>query len=99
MIKNKVMAQYIDAVVAEINRQIELLKPYLGACAGQIVAEANAKLSVLEDLKKFLDTIEVKEVDLEKEYKDFLKCDDGRSMFETAKHFFALVSGKIITKK
>ena len=41
-------------------------------------------------LKKRFEALEVKEVDLEKEYKDFLKCDDGRSMFETAKHFFAL---------
>jgi hypothetical protein len=37
-----------------------------------------------------IDTLEVKEVDLEKEYKDFIKSDNGRSMFETAKHFFEL---------
>ncbi len=165
------MGKYIplDSVVMEINRQIELLKPFLGACAGQILAEANAKLSVLEGLKNFLETLEVKEmgvdlgdpkgdksakyiidtkklevkevantpnirfphyksivekvfgagnlesfeydeaeqlvslakeellkdlevkeVDLEKEYKDFIKSDNGRSMFETAKHFFDL---------
>ena len=54
-----------DALVAEIDRQIELLKPFLGACAGQIVAEANDKLSVLEELKNFLNTLEVKEVDLD----------------------------------
>jgi len=41
-------------------------------------------------LKQFINTLEVKEVDFEKEYKDFLKCDNGRSMFETAKHFFEL---------
>ena len=44
----------------------------------------------LELVKRILDTLEVKEVDLEKEYKDFIKCDNGRSMFETAKHFFEL---------
>lgn len=38
----------------------------------------------------FLDTLDVKEVDLEKEYKDFIKSDNGRSMFETAKHFYEL---------
>ena len=32
----------------------------------------------------------VKEVDLEKEYKMFIDHDNGRSMFETAKHFFEL---------
>lgn len=38
----------------------------------------------------FLNTLEVKEVDLEKEYKEFINCDNGRSMFETAKYFFEL---------
>lgn len=79
-----------DRIVAEVERQIELLKPFLGACAGQIVAEANDKLSVLEWLKNFLDTLEVKEVDLEKECRNFIKSDNGRSMLETAKHFFEL---------
>ena len=37
-----------------------------------------------------LDTLEVKEVDLEKEYEEFIDCDNGRSMFETAKYFFEL---------
>ena len=41
-------------------------------------------------MKKTIDSLEVKEVDLEKEYKDFIKSDNGRSMFETAKHFFEL---------
>lgn len=39
---------------------------------------------------RYKENLEVKEVDLEKEYKDFIKCDNGRSMFETAKHFFEL---------
>ena len=68
------MEQYIpkSALVAEINRQIELLNPFLGACAGQIVAEANAKLSVLEKLNNFLDTLEVKEVDLDESARHYL---------------------------
>lgn len=38
----------------------------------------------------YKNTCENKEVDLEKEYKEFIDCDNGRSMFETAKHFFEL---------
>ena len=57
------MKHLIDnRIVEEIERQIELLKPFLGACAGQVLAEANAKLSVLEGLKNFIKTLEVKEV-------------------------------------
>ena len=37
-----------------------------------------------------INNLEVKEVDLEKEYKEFINCDNGRSMFETAKYFFEL---------
>jgi len=92
------MAQYIDKdrIVAEVERQIELLKPYLGACARQIVAEANDKLSVLEWLKNFLDTLEVKEVDLEKEidlvedkYRGFESLSRA-DVIDVAKHFFEL---------
>lgn len=93
-----------DALVAEIDRQIELLKPFLGACAGQIVAEANDKLSVLEELKNFFDTLEVKEVDLGAELNKWRhnhfhgrrdKEASGEylkrvSQLELAKHFFEL---------
>lgn len=44
----------------------------------------------LYEIQDFLDTLETKEVDLEKEYKEFINCNNGRSMFETAKHFFEL---------
>lgn len=88
-----------DALVVEIDRQIELLKPFLGACAGQIVAEANDKLSVLEELKNFIDSLEVKEVDL-----DYIKDEldkvvkiykpDGHfgwgTLYNIAIHFFEL---------
>lgn len=77
------MEQYIpkSALVAEIEKlhQKHTSKEYCDEAA-----------LVLEKLEDFINTLEVKEVDLEKEYKDFLKCDDGRSMFETAKHFFEL---------
>ena len=46
--------------------------------------------SNMHSILSFIDTLEVKEVDLEKEYKDFIKSDNGRSMFEIAKHFFEL---------
>ncbi len=44
----------------------------------------------LYKVESIIDTLEVKEVDLEKEYKKFIDCDNGRSMFETARHFFEL---------
>lgn len=31
-----------------------------------------------------------KEVDLKKEYRDYINCDNGHTMFEIAKHFFEL---------
>ena len=39
---------------------------------------------------RYKENLKVKEVDLEKEYKDFIKSDNGRSMFETAKYFYEL---------
>ena len=48
-----------------------------------------AKYNILVDILSFLDTLEVKEVDLDKEWKEFLK--DGDVGFkEIAKHFFEL---------
>ena len=44
----------------------------------------------IQKVEDIINTFEVKEVYLEKEYKDFIKSDNGRSMFETAKHFFEL---------
>ena len=81
-----------DALVAEIDRQIELLKPFLGACAGQIVAEANDKLSVLEELKNFLNTLEVKEVDL-----DFTKEPVSEELEEAAHSYASNNGGRWLT--
>lgn len=87
------MAQYIDkdAVVAEI----ENWKQHTLKCgyAGQGEYEEGNKqgrLDTCEKILSFLDTLEVKEVDLEKEYKMFVNCDEGRSMLEIARHFFEL---------
>ncbi len=73
-----------DAVVAEIKR-IEHETNYEA-----FTDEVLGKRYVCKCLLSFLDSLEVKEVDLEKEYKDFIKSDNGRSMFETAKYFFEL---------
>lgn len=37
---------------------------------------------------RYKENVETKEADLKKEYKKFISCVNGRSMFETAKHFF-----------
>lgn len=73
-----------DAVIAEIER---LRKKNNESENVYDFGTANA----LESILSFIDTLEVKEVDLEKEYKDFIKkSDNGRSMLETAKYFFEL---------
>lgn len=79
------MKQYIDkaTIVAEIEKRKKDWK-YGNS------AEAKYKREECDDILSFLNTLEVKEVDLEKEYKEFINCDNGRSMFETAKHFFEL---------
>lgn len=82
------MTQYIDksAVVAEIEAHYnKCLKR-----AKIIDAEYwNGKAAAYRDMLVVLDTLEVKEVDLEKEWKEFLK--DGDVGFkEIAQHFFEL---------
>ena len=56
-----------DALVVEIDKKIEFLTPYLGACAGQIAAEASNKIAGYGSVKEIINSLEVKEVDLEKE--------------------------------
>ena len=82
------MTQYIDkaTVVAEINRVLNSYDP------NQITSGRYA----LASLRDFLDTLEVKEVDLEKELKSWLVDDEYYEKYveadirETAKHFFNL---------
>ena len=91
----KIMAQYIDksAVVAEIEKRIketESIQPKFDQFwAGQI--------SAFKGILKILNTLEVKEVDLKKEYKDFVEEDpvynklvNGIVGKAIAKHFFEL---------
>lgn len=84
------MAQYIDkkAIVAEIERRKQKLLDH-------IICERDKEWAIrtahqLNRIIWFLDTIDAKEVDLGKEFKDFIKCDNGSTMFEVAKYFFEL---------
>ena len=85
------MAQLIDksAVVAEIEKELNTTKKYS-------TEYVNGKKYALKKILSFLDTLEVKEVDLEKEL-DFVKdayyyftSDERDSMKKVAKHFYEL---------
>ena len=82
------MAKYIplDAVLAEIESLLDKGR-YHEECD---CAFRDGNNGALYALKNKLDTLDMKEVDLEKEYKDFIKSENGRSIFETAKYFFEL---------
>lgn len=88
------MEQYIpkSALLAEIERRINKNKKDIQRATHKHLEEyfEGYEDALVLFKEKFLDTIEVKEVDLGKEYKDFINSDGGRSMFETAKHFFEL---------
>jgi hypothetical protein len=75
------MAQYLDKEV--LVEKIEKRKK-------QNVLTNEGAFEEDVDILCLIDTLDVKEVDLEKEYKDFIKNDNGRSMFEIAKHFYEL---------
>ena len=95
------MAQYInkDALVAEIERRIELFTSEKNQEGASQIDKLSlgGRIAGLQELKVFIDTLEVKEVDLEKEYKEFVEKDPvynrlvngivGRAI---AKHFFEL---------
>lgn len=74
-----------DALVAEIEKRLEELNPKKGEFMGRPLRSVNPKTfpreSELEKLLLFLDTLEVKEVDLEhleQEVKDFCYRFDDR---------------------
>jgi hypothetical protein len=86
-----------DALVAELKRRIKNLYPK----GGQGMVVTKILKDHYEDLLSFLDTLEVKEVDLEKYYHEFLEKEwfgnshvHVRTLSEmmafTAKHFFEL---------
>jgi hypothetical protein len=95
------MAQYIyidkDALVAEIKKlQFCTMDEHMNYYSAEEQGEYNA----LSKLKSFLDTIEVKEVDLEKEYEELVLDDPILDVLiqiqsdimgmKVAKHFFEL---------
>jgi len=82
-----------DALVAEIEKRINGLKD----CHADTVAGYNREISGLKRLLSFINNLEVKEVDLEKEYdneffKDpvFGKLVNQNAGISIAKHFFKL---------
>lgn len=87
------MERYIDksVVVAEMERRYEI---YLIGSHG---AFRNGKIEALRETIDFLNTLEVKEVDLEKEIERFVKSEEFQKACGTikvtnllAKHFFEL---------
>jgi hypothetical protein len=93
-----------DTVVAEIERKLKNIDLNY-VCAGSHPSDfdTNKKLrdgvsKNLQSLLSFLDTLEVKEIDLEKEYEDYVVDDPIFGNFITndtmgmnlAKHFFEL---------
>ena len=90
------MAQYIDkaAIVAEIEK-LELCT--MDEHMNYYSAEAQGEYNALSKLESFIDTLEVKEVDLDEEYKVFVEKDpvynqlvNGIVGKAIAKHFFEL---------
>ena len=75
-----------DVLIEKIDKLVDKIEYHEGYDCGYRDGNNDA----LSALKEIIDTLELKEVDLEKEYKMFVNCDNGRSMFETAKHFFEL---------
>lgn len=95
------MEQYInkDDIIAEINKRIkEISKEFQES--EYIQYTLLGKINALENLLPFLDTLEIKEVNLEKEFdnyvkeKDILACDvqfePFTHLYKCAKYFFEL---------
>ena len=95
------MAQYIDkdALIAQIERYIKQYKGVISSTEERPLIQSNFKgrITGYADILSFLDTLEVKEVDLEKEIdvwyqkapKEFEKV-FYEDIEECAKHFFEL---------
>ena len=88
------MGKYIDkdALVAEIERRIKAIPR--GETDKRLKAVYGNEAFVLNDLLSFIDTPEVKEVDLDKELKDWMRDNtDSADFFDLpslVKHFFEL---------
>ena len=92
------MTQYINkcALVAEIESYISNYKDILARTDRNdevwtdFVSIVEAKIDALQHLLVFIDTLEVKEVDLEKELRDFVVGDIDDYDMELVKHFYEL---------
>lgn len=93
------------AVVAEIDEiladETESIKCFERRKNVSEVTRSNARISVLTHLRSLFDTLEVKEIDLDKEFNDFLDNVEGVPRMwhsdeqiewakDIAKHFFEL---------
>lgn len=93
-----------DKIAAEIERRISLFKKEKktekwSAGASQMnVVSLGARIAMLEEIFSYLDTLEVKEVDLDEEFDKYcdnlylidLENEPYAELFECAKHFFEL---------
>ena len=86
-----------DALVAEITHKIKVLESFIKNFDGisDKVEKAKNKIEALGDVLLFIENLEVKEVDLEKELDTMitpeLKFHKALpSLFDVAKHFFEL---------
>ena len=91
-----------DKVAEDIKRRIddemEIIKKFTHPFYATEITRCNARVALLKQLQDFLDTLKTKDVDLEKEYEEFVVDDpilgnfitnDAMGM-ELAKHFFEL---------
>jgi len=84
-----------DALVAEIERRIEHNTEWKGACKTLAVLAANQAIEEDKKILSIINSLEVKDVDLEKEIsfqwsKFCLNDKDKDSFVKVAKHFFEL---------
>lgn len=97
----QIMAQYInkDALVAEIERRKQVAFGWMETAPNDAI---EAEFELCDDILSFINTLEVKEVDLEKEIDNYfntsvrknLLANDNVTLFmqcyKVAKHFFEL---------
>ena len=96
-----------DALVAEIDERIKAWKEYYDDMRNiecyTLASGVYLRIDELENFKRFLNTLEVKEVDLEKEFSQWWKCERAKDYtvdilyerysnvsMKLAKHFFKL---------
>ena len=92
------MRRYIelDALVAEIERRKKQYEEWKNSCKG--ISSLSASMAIQEDINIlcFINTLEVKEVDLEKEYECYMNKEISEKEWiredylDFAKHFFEL---------